>query len=89
MNSCCDLPEKVGNDPRPDGIRRGVGTHRVAVRLDRDDRADANRAAGPTAILHDDQLTELSRKTFKSNARDDIGRAAGAVRNEGLIGLAD
>src|SRR5262249_6470172 len=77
---------QIGYDPRRHRMGRRIREDGVAIGLGLDDRADAKRAAGAAAVLHDDRLAEHGRERIDNRARDHVGRTAGAEREERLDG---
>jgi hypothetical protein len=49
-----------------------------------DHGADRDRAARAAAVFDNDRLAEIGCNTVEHRARDDVGGAAGAERNENL-----
>ena len=92
-----DLPDPVervdrvvahllGHD-RGDDLARGLDADRVAVLRRIGDRLVAEQPSGARPVLHDDGLTELLLHALRDDARDDVGAAAGAERDDHLDGL--
>ena len=73
-------------------MRRGHEQKRVAVRRRARDRLQGKIAAAARPVFDDDRLAEPLRQPLADQARDDVGRAAGADENHngdgaGRIGL--
>ena len=67
---------------RHQAVGGGVGEDGVAVGLGARDRRHGDRVARPRAILHDHRLSEPGCDLLHHGARDDIERAARALRNQ-------
>ena len=63
---------------RVDRVRRTDQKERIAIRRRAHDRLGADIAAGARPVLDNELLAEPLRQPLTHQARDDVGRAAGA-----------
>jgi hypothetical protein len=79
---------KVRIKRRRDRVGIRISEQSVAVGISLGDKSGTNRSSGAPAVFNDDRVSELRGQLLEHQARDDVGRAAGPERDNGVQRLA-